>query len=293
MLTFVMLLHLIFAALIGIAGTILYMKDKAVISSGPSATMGLYWKTFIFFFLPAYFILFAIGSLFLELVSALGMILAAASAIGAIYIMFVQKEELTDLIEKKYIGIGLLVVSLVLFFTTRAAQEFLGETNDNNKPSYTHASSVNNQSYQRPQQQEARLPATSNANSNSGNNNLSTYVSLKNQYDREISNLANDINTYLGNHANFKNEKTMLQRAEKISRQIYGAKEALRNANIQNTALKNKLIEVFDALQGRVDGLLDGIRASKNGRDYHPGFDRGGDAYDRFEEANKALNRML
>lgn len=119
------------------------------------------------------------------------------------------------------------------------------------------------------------------------------YVTKKNQYDREISKLASDVNAYLGSHANFQNENTMLQRAENISRHVYGVKEALRIANIRNTALKNKLMEVFEGLQGRVDGLLDGIRASKNGGDYTPGFRRGGEAYDRFEAANEALNKIL
>lgn len=148
------------------------------------------------------------------------------------------------------------------------------------------------QSAQPQKQQNAQAPAT-NTPSNPAYVDPMQYVTKKNQYDREISKLASDVNAYLGSHANFRNENTMLSRAENISRQIYGAKEALRIANIQNTALKNKLMEVFDALQGRADGLLDGIRASKNGGDHNPGFKRGGDAYDRFEAANEALNRML
>ena len=167
---------------------------------------------------------------------------------------------------------------------------------DNSKPTVSNATIGQQrqpqQSAQPQKQQNAQAPAT-NTPSKPAYVDPMQYVTKKNQYDREISKLASDANAYLGSHANFRNENTMLSRAENISRQIYGAKEALRIANIQNTALKNKLMEVFDALQGRADGLLDGIRASKNGGDYNPGFKRGGDAYDRFEAANEALNRML
>lgn len=147
--------------------------------------------------------------------------------------------------------------------------------------------------------QQAKPQSGQNVSGNkpqfSGNNYVDPmeYVSKKNQYNQEISALAADVNAYLGNHANFRKDKKLMSRAENISRQVYGTKEALRVANIKNTALKNKLLEVYEALQGRVDGLLDGIRASKNGGDYTPGFQRGGDAFDRFEEADAALNRML
>ena len=313
MLTFVMLIHLIIAALVGIAGTIWYMKDKAVISSGPSATMGLYWKTFIFFFLPAYFILYAIGTFILKLLASLGLILAIVIAIGAIYVLFIQKEELTELIEKKYIGAGLLVISLGLFFVTGLARDILGETTDNSKPSYTQTSSASNQSYNQSRQQEERKPATYNANNSASNNNPqqsgatmgnqhpaqpqyvspTKYINLIDQYNKEISTLASDVNNYLSQNANFQNDHTFLSRAESISRHIYGTKEEIRTANIKNLALKQKLSEVFEALQGRVDGLLDGIRTSKNGGDYTPGFQRGGNAFDRFEEADKALKQMV
>lgn len=119
------------------------------------------------------------------------------------------------------------------------------------------------------------------------------YVSLKNQYDRDISKLAADINAYLGSHANFRGEPTMLSRAKSINTRLQGTLTELRGASIANAALKRKLLEVFDAEAGRVQGLIDGLSASMRGGDYTPGFRRGGDAFDRFEELNEELNKML
>lgn len=167
---------------------------------------------------------------------------------------------------------------------------------------------TNNQSYNQSQKQEARTTTTSNVSnstlannqinrsSNSNNNNvdLSTYISRKDQFDREISSLANDINGYLQSHSNLRNQYNLLSRGENLSINIRRMKTELQNASTSNAAVKRKLIEVLEAEIGRVEGLVEGVNASMNGGDYAPGFKRGGDAsYDRFEEANEALNKML
>ncbi len=120
-----------------------------------------------------------------------------------------------------------------------------------------------------------------------------TYVSYKNQYDHEISALASDVNSYLGNHSDFKGDNSLLSRAEDIRNRLQRTKEELKNANVSNTAIKGKLLEVFDLELGRINGLLEGIRASKQGGSYSAGFKRGGEYYDRYEQANATLNKML
>ena len=136
-------------------------------------------------------------------------------------------------------------------------------------------------------------PSQNASNNTSNNSGHMTYVSYKNQYHQEISNLASDINAYLGSHANFRNEHTMLSRAEDIRNRIQQTKRDLSSASISNNAIKEKLMALFDAELGRVNGLIDGLRASKNGGSYRQGFDRGGDAFDRFEALDAELGKML
>lgn len=136
-------------------------------------------------------------------------------------------------------------------------------------------------------------PPQSASNNPSNNSGHMTYISYKDQYHQEISNLASDINAYLGSHANFRNEHTMLPRAEDIRNRIQQTKRDLSSASISNNAIKEKLIALFDAELRRVNGLIDGLRASKNGGSYRQGFDRGGDAFDRFEALDAELGKML
>lgn len=206
---------------------------------------------------------------------------------------------------KKYVSIGIIVVGVILFISGMVG----GNSNSSrtNKPATQITQNTNNQSYNQSQQREDRTAITSNANnstlannqisraSDSNNNNvdLSTYIFRKDQFDREISSLANDINAYLQSHSNLRNQYKMRSRGENLSINIRRMKTELQNASTSNTAVKRKLIEVLEAEIGRVEGLVEGVNASMNGGDYAPGFKRGGDAYDRFEEANATLNNML
>lgn len=193
----------------------------------------------------------------------------------------------------KYIIFGVILLVAVISGVMKDSFKSSG----NNKPTsqITQSTNTNNQS----QQRETNTPTTTQpqtnkpSNSNSGTVNLSTYISRKDHYDREISRLANDINTYLQSHSNFRNQHDMLSRGENLSINIRRTKTELQNASASNAAIKGKLLDVFEAEIGRVDGLVEGINASMKGGDYTPGFKHGGDAYDRFEEANEALNKML
>lgn len=195
---------------------------------------------------------------------------------------------------KKYIIFGVIILVAVISGVMKDSFKSSG----NNRPTsqITQSTNMNNQS----QQRETRTPTASTNNQtnrssdlNGGNTSLSTYISLKDQYDQEISRLATDINAYLGSHADFRNDQSLWPRAERIEKQVHRTLQELRGSSMNNSAVQAKLIEVFEAELGRVAGLVEGIKTSKIGGDYTPGFKHGGDAFDRFEEANEALNKML
>ena len=133
---------------------------------------------------------------------------------------------------------------------------------------------------------------TSIATSN-GNADISSLIVLKNEYDQDISNLAKDINAYLASNSNFRNADNLISRATRIKSYIVETKQKVNAANIPNTALKNKLLEVLDAEWGRVDGLLEGMTTSKNGGSHVHRFIRGTDAAYRFDTVNAELNKLL
>lgn len=202
---------------------------------------------------------------------------------------------------KRYVSIGLIAIGAGLFISGMMGDSSKPSTTNNPTTQIAQNTNTNStQSYNQSQKRENRTPTAStnnqiNRSSDSNNNNvdLSTYISRKDQFDREISSLANEINSYLQSHSNLRNQYNMRSRGENLSISIRRMKTELQNASTSNTAVKRKLIEVLEAEIGRVEGLVEGVNASMNGGDYAPGFKRGGDAYDRFEEANEALNKML
>ena len=68
---------------------------------------------------------------------------------------------------------------------------------------------------------------------------------------------------------------------------------SLKKTSMSDAIIKTRLLEVFDTELGRINGLIDGISASQKGGNFTDGFQRGGDAFDRFEIADKALNVAL
>lgn len=129
--------------------------------------------------------------------------------------------------------------------------------------------------------------------SDQGKQTLTAYIMSKDTYNQEITALSDDINAYLGEHSNFIGSTGLDSRASQIYSDIYNKKSQLNKENISNTALKSKLLEVYDAEMGRVGGLRDGIRDSQNGRDYLPAFRRGTAAAYKFDDVNAEFSKLL
>ena len=122
---------------------------------------------------------------------------------------------------------------------------------------------------------------------------LAVYISDKEQYDHEISVLAQDINGYLGQHSDFRNASGLQSRAQLLCQKIKDAQSGLQSENVANTALKSKLNEVFAQELQRVLGLSDGMADSRRGQGYQAGFQRGTAAAYRYDDVNAEFNRML
>ncbi len=144
-----------------------------------------------------------------------------------------------------------------------------------------------------PDDENSATGSTTTSSNKSGNADLSSLIVAKNQYDQDISALAKDINAYLSSNPNFRNAGHLISRAETIEANISATKQQVNKAGITNNALRVKLLEVLDAEWGRVDGLLEGMNASKNGGSHTHGFKRGTDAAYRFDDVNAELNKML
>lgn len=124
-------------------------------------------------------------------------------------------------------------------------------------------------------------------------NDISAYIAAKNQYDQQISVLAKDINAYLVSNKSFTRADGLIARADALSQKIQQTRSSANAAQISNAMLKTRLLEVFDAELGRINGLRDGMKASRAGGDYQPGFKRGTDAAYRFDDVNTSLDKML
>lgn len=287
-------------------------QGATIFTTGPGATFNLWWKYFVVYLVAIFYGGTFIVDLAISIIGAIWKwVLGGILVIVGVALLMQQEKADEDSdnsavsmgSNKKYFGIGLLVIAGGLFISS-----MIGDSSRTGRPTTQITPSMqntntSNQSYKQSNQREAE---TSNNNSTTfqnqsttsstvNNNTLKpeTYVSYKNQYDQEISALASDINAYLGSHENFRNENTFLPRAEQIKSRIQRVHTELSNGKMKNTEARWKLLDIFNAELGRVDGLIEGIRASKNGGEYTPGFKRGGEAYDRFEEANATLNNIL
>lgn len=121
---------------------------------------------------------------------------------------------------------------------------------------------------------------------------VSEYMELKDQYNQEIGELVNEINAYVGTASSIQLFNAKLK--------AVGLRSSIKMKKIQLKSLYDDeydhsksnlgtLIEVFDALEERVSGLIEGMDAATNGRDYNPGFQRGAAAYEKYEQANSRL----
>ncbi len=122
---------------------------------------------------------------------------------------------------------------------------------------------------------------------------INHFIKMKNQFDNKIVALANDINIYTETHADFKEATELIERGENISNEIQKEKQYLQNAIIANKALKNQLLIVLELEAERINGLLNGMIDSKNGKNYLPQFKKGTRAAFRFDEENEKLQRII
>jgi len=121
---------------------------------------------------------------------------------------------------------------------------------------------------------------------------FANYVAHKNDFDRAISSLAGDINSRIRNDQ--LNAPDLIERAQRLREQIANTQNEI-NANIADTALrqlKNQLLKVYDCELGRVDGLLNGMKAGSSSQAYLPHFQKGGEAAIAFDRENDAFNKM-
>lgn len=122
---------------------------------------------------------------------------------------------------------------------------------------------------------------------------LNDYVNTKDRLDKEIAELATDINNYLGGHANFKGADSLRNRSKTIVADVENLKTNVSKDEVIDKAAKQKLLEVINAESGRVGGLDMGMKASAEGGDYKRHFQLGTDAAYRYDDLNAELNNML
>lgn len=122
------------------------------------------------------------------------------------------------------------------------------------------------------------------------NDNLDIYIHRKDDYNQEISALAASINSYLGTHANFKNEEQLIPRGQRLANDIKASRQVVAGMDTTQTARKRKLLELLDTESERVSGLLEGMQASKNGGNYQIGFQRGTKAAYRYDDLDAVFH---
>jgi uncharacterized Zn finger protein (UPF0148 family) len=123
---------------------------------------------------------------------------------------------------------------------------------------------------------------------------LQSYANSKDIFNTDIGKIADDINSYLAGHSDFRSTNEFNVRIQTIYRQVGKTRVQLENeSTIGNTALKYKLDELYKAEQNRLSGLYDGIMASKRGQDYQPGFQRGQAASYRYDQLNAEFNQLM
>lgn len=139
----------------------------------------------------------------------------------------------------------------------------------------------------------AAQEAAKKAEEDKAKNQLNNYVADKDRYDKEIAELASDINAYAGSHGNFRGASHLVNRTFNIINSINTTKKSLTEYTDGDATIRAKLIEVLNAETGRVEGLRDGMQDSMRGQDYHPGFARGTTAAYKYDDLNAELNNLL
>ncbi len=122
---------------------------------------------------------------------------------------------------------------------------------------------------------------------------LKNYINLKNQYDNEITSLADDVNAHVAKYDDFRTDEGLIARAQGLESRIIATKKDVSRATIPNQTVKSKLIDVLGLEATRAHGLYTGMLDSQHGGSYSPGFQSGTAAAYKFDDANAELTNLL
>lgn len=127
----------------------------------------------------------------------------------------------------------------------------------------------------------------------SSSKSLLSYRNDKDTFDNQIVKFSEKINGHLQQHPNFKNT-SYDNEGRQILQNIKKDKDNLSNdSNIakSNGEEQKALLHLYDLEITRIQGMIDGITASKNGGDFTPGFKSGTSAAYEFDESNAAYKK--
>lgn len=115
---------------------------------------------------------------------------------------------------------------------------------------------------------------------------LKDFVQEKNAVDNEITNLANNINGYLSDHATFRGSSYYSDQAKGLQVRLQRDMQELKNTQAMDEGKKQAILNLFQIEYRRVSGLYNGIMSSRQGGSYQPGFSDGTNASYEFDAAN-------
>lgn len=127
----------------------------------------------------------------------------------------------------------------------------------------------------------------------SSSKSLASYRNDKDTFDNQIVKFSEKINGHLQQSPNFKNT-SYDNEGRQILQNIKKDRDNLsKDSNIakSNGAEQKALLHLYDLEITRIQGMIDGITASKNGRDFTPGFRSGTSAAYEFDDANAAYKK--
>ena len=138
----------------------------------------------------------------------------------------------------------------------------------------------------------AKPKEKSNSNQSSSKS-LASYRNDKDTFDNQIVKFSEKINGHLQQSPNFKNT-SYDNEGRQILQNIKKDRDNLsKDSNIakSNGAEQKALLHLYDLEITRIQGMIDGITASKNGGDFTPGFRSGTSAAYEFDDANAAYKK--
>ena len=170
-------------------------------------------------------------------------------------------------------------------------------TNDENQFYQPHIQnkSQSEQPSQSKKSQSKTATSSSNTTTNIGNDREATnkFMTEINIYDRNIANLAKDVNAYAGKNKDFRNANSLINRAKTLTNDIKDTQNKLKNTKFNSDDIKYQIMTVLNSEIERADGMREGMQSSHDGGDWHTGFNKGHNANIQFKKENQILQRML